>query len=100
MTATKAVDPSVSRTPLALDATNLATVCVLCGHNCGLRVDVAGGRIVEVRADETHPITGGYICNKGYSIPAYVNHEQRVKHPLRRVVLGFRVAARFYSFSV
>src|SRR6185295_2010024 len=84
MTPTLAVDPSVSRTPLPLDATDLPTVCVLCSHNCGVRVDVAGGRIVAVRADETNPITTGYICNKAVSIPHYVRHAERVEHPLRR----------------
>src|SRR6185295_4557195 len=62
MSAVQTVDPSVSRTPLPLDATDLPTVCVLCSHNCGVRVDVQEGRIVDVRADETNPITGGYIC--------------------------------------
>ena len=84
MTATRTVDPSISKTPLALDATDLATVCVLCSHNCGIRVDVARGRIAAIRADETNPITHGYICNKGFSIPLYVDHVQRVQHPLRR----------------
>ena len=82
--ASRAVDPSISRTPLATDAENLATVCVLCSHNCGLRVDVADGRIVAVRADESSPISKGYICNKGFSIPHYVRHAQRVEHPLKR----------------
>jgi len=57
---------------------------VLCSHNCGLRLDVAGGRIVDVRADESNPITKGYICNKGFSIRHYVEHAQRVEHPLKR----------------
>ena len=43
----RAVDPSISRTPLPTDAKDVATVCVLCSHNCGLRVDVADGRIVD-----------------------------------------------------
>jgi anaerobic selenocysteine-containing dehydrogenase len=80
----RAVDPSISATPLPTDAENLATVCVLCSHNCGLRVDVADGRIVEVRADPSNPITHGYICNKGFSIARYVEHAQRVEHPLKR----------------
>lgn len=80
----RAVDPSISATPLPTDAENLATVCVLCSHNCGLRVDVAGGRIVAVRADPSSPITHGYICNKGFSIAHYVEHAQRVEHPLKR----------------
>ena len=84
MTATQTVDPSVSRTPLPLDATDLATVCVLCSHNCGVRVDTAGGHITAVRADERNPITTGYICNKAVSIPHYVSHAQRTTQPLRR----------------
>ncbi len=53
----RAVDPSISKTPLPTDAQNLATVCVLCSHNCGLRVDVVDGRIADVRADESSPIS-------------------------------------------
>jgi DNA-binding HxlR family transcriptional regulator len=81
---TQSVDPSVSRSPLPLEADDVATPCVLCSHNCGLRVDIRGGEIVEVRADEHNPITEGYVCNKAFSIAAYVQHAQRTRHPLRR----------------
>jgi anaerobic selenocysteine-containing dehydrogenase len=84
MTATRTLDASISKTPLALDGDDLATVCVLCSHNCAVRVDVRAGRISAVRADDTSPITSGYICNKAVSIPFYVNHAQRLEHPLRR----------------
>src|SRR6058998_3896925 len=84
MTTTVSVDPSVSRTPLPLDATDLGTICVLCSHNCGVRVDVVEGRITAVRGDDRNPITNGYICNKAVSIPHYVRHAERVEHPLRR----------------
>jgi anaerobic selenocysteine-containing dehydrogenase len=82
--AIRSVDPSVSKTPLPLDAEDLATVCVLCSHNCGLRVDVEDGRISAVRADESNPITHGYLCNKAFSVPRYAHHAQRLEHPLRR----------------
>jgi anaerobic selenocysteine-containing dehydrogenase len=84
MTATRTLDASISKAPLALDGDDLATVCVLCSHNCAVRVDVRAGRITAVRGDETSPITTGYICNKAVSIPFYVNHAQRLEHPLRR----------------
>jgi len=80
----QSVDLSISKTPLPLTANDLPSVCVLCSHNCGIRVDVEGGRIAAVRADETNPITRGYICNKAFSIRHYVDHAQRVQHPLRR----------------
>ncbi len=66
------------------DGTDKPTVCVLCSHNCGLRVDVEDGRIAAVRGDEANPITHGYVCNKAFSIARYVDHGQRVQHPLRR----------------
>ncbi len=78
------VDPAISKAPLPLDAEGLPTVCVLCSHNCGLRVDVKDGRIAKVRADETNPISKGYVCNKGFSIARYAHHDQRTRHPLRR----------------
>lgn len=79
-----AVPPSVSRTPLPLDATDLPTVCVLCSHNCGLRVDVVDGRIAAVRPDPANPVSRGYVCNKGFSVAKYAHHAQRTRHPLRR----------------
>jgi len=72
--------------PDAIDANahDVATACVICNHNCGIRVDVDGGRIVAVRPDPASPITRGYMCNKGFSIPRYVEHAQRLERPLRR----------------
>jgi len=70
------------------DRRDVATACVLCSHNCGLRVDVEAGHLVNVRADPDNPITHGYICNKGFSIDKYVHHAQRVRQPLRRTASG------------
>ncbi len=78
------VDPSISRTPLPTSGRDLPTVCVLCSHNCGIRVDVEDGRITKVVADDRNPITRGYLCNKAFSVGHYVDHAQRVQHPLRR----------------
>ncbi len=83
MSSAASVDPSVSRGPIPLDARDLANVCVLCSHNCGVRVDVTDGRITAVRPDESS-LTEGYICNKGASIPLTVEHAQRLEYPLRR----------------
>lgn len=69
---------------VADSASNLPTACVLCSHNCGLLVDVKNGKITKVQADKTNPITHGYSCNKAYRIGHYVDHAQRVTHPLKR----------------
>ncbi|TFH24657.1 MAG: hypothetical protein E4H03_03025 [Myxococcales bacterium] len=84
MIATREVDPSVSKTPIALDGENLPTVCVLCSHNCGIRVDVADGKITAISADHENPITHGYICNKAVTCDKYAHHDQRVEYPMRR----------------
>ena len=70
--------------PMSARRDDLPTVCVLCSHNCGLRVDVEHDHIVAVRADTKNPITTGYVCNKAFSIDHYVHHAQRVRHPLKR----------------
>jgi len=63
---------------------DLPTVCVLCSHNCGLRVDVDDNRVVAVRPDADNPVSHGYSCNKAFSIAHYIEHAQRVQTPLRR----------------
>lgn len=78
------VHPSVSRTPIPSHTRDASTVCVLCSHNCGLKVDVEDGRITAVRPDESNPITEGYACNKGFSIARYADHKQRTTQPLKR----------------
>ncbi len=84
MSDVRAVDPSISKTPIPLNGEDLATICVLCSHNCGLRVDVEGGRITKIRADESNPITSGYMCNKAVTCDRYAHHAQRLQHPMRR----------------
>ncbi len=78
------VDSSISKEPIETNAKDKTTVCVLCSHNCSLRVDVRDGHIENIRADDSSPVTDGYICNKGFSIDHYVNHAQRLSHPLKR----------------
>ena len=78
------VDPSISKVPIETNAKDQTTVCVLCSHNCSLKVDINDGHIENIRADESSPVSHGYICNKGFSIDHYVNHAQRLSHPLKR----------------
>jgi anaerobic selenocysteine-containing dehydrogenase len=88
MTTMTDVHPSVSSTPIPRDAKDQVTVCVLCSHNCGIRVDIEDNRMVAVRPDKTSPITHGYICNKAVTVVNYAHHGQRLEHPLRRRVDG------------
>jgi len=78
------VHPAVSRQPIAIEGKDLATVCVLCSHNCGIRVDVEEGKISAIRPDARNPITSGYICNKAAAVSAYAHHKQRMEYPMKR----------------
>jgi len=73
---------------VAVEANNLPTACCLCSHNCGLKVDIKGNKIVEIRADESNPFSHGYSCNKAYAIDKYVSHKQRVTQPMKRLPDG------------
>ena len=56
-------------------------------HNqgCGLRVHVKDGVIRKVEGDPDHPITKGRLCVRCLTALEYINHEDRLLHPLKRV---------------
>jgi anaerobic selenocysteine-containing dehydrogenase len=60
------------------------TACILCSRNCGLKVDVEGGRITAVHGDEAHPVSRGYLCQKAARLAFYQDNADRLEHPLRR----------------
>ncbi len=62
------------------------TTCKIgaCEPFCGVEIDVEGGRLTEIRPNPQHPITRGYACIKGMHVPDYVNHAERLLHPMAR----------------
>lgn len=80
--------PAISRRPLPLQAKDQSTICVLCSHGCGIRVDIEDGAIKKIRPDESNPITEGYSCNKAFSVHHYARHAQRVTEPMERQTDG------------
>lgn len=75
-------------TPVNSNNTDLSSICILCSHNCGVKLDVVDNTIVKVKADHSNPTTKGYICNKAFAIPNSVHHKQRVEHPLKKMPDG------------
>jgi anaerobic selenocysteine-containing dehydrogenase len=69
----------------------------VCPHNCpdscGVKVGVAGDRIVSIAGDPDHPITRGFLCGKVNRYAERVYSPQRILHPMRRV--GKKGAGRF-----
>jgi anaerobic selenocysteine-containing dehydrogenase len=54
------------------------TFCRFCHVFCGMEVDVADGRVVDVRGDRDNPISEGYTCPKGRSEVDRINHPERL----------------------
>lgn len=51
---------------------------------CGLKLFIKDGSLVKVEGDEEHPITQGRLCPRCLALPEYVNHPQRIIHPMKR----------------
>ncbi|MBP5059199.1 molybdopterin-dependent oxidoreductase [Pseudomonas chlororaphis] len=64
------------------------TACILCSRNCGLSVDIEGGKFIKIKGDDEHPTSKGYICQKAARLEHYQNHDDRLKHPLKRQADG------------
>jgi anaerobic selenocysteine-containing dehydrogenase len=60
------------------------TFCRLCEVGCGIVAEVEGGRVSKVRPDHDHPVTKGYICNKGVLAAEMHRDPARLEEPLRR----------------
>ena len=60
------------------------TACILCSRNCGLTVEIEGGKFTRIRGDDDHPMSKGYICQKAARLEHYQNHGDRLQHPLQR----------------
>ncbi len=68
--------------------TTSKTACILCSRNCGLEIEIDGGRFIKVRGDVDHPDSRGYICQKAARLEYYQNHDDRLTQPLKRLPDG------------
>ncbi|HUW64804.1 MAG TPA: molybdopterin-dependent oxidoreductase [Spirochaetia bacterium] len=62
----------------------VSTTCRFCLNGCGIRVRVAGDRILSVEGDPGHPFSRGYLCPKGLAARDIVNSSHRLSQPLLR----------------
>jgi anaerobic selenocysteine-containing dehydrogenase len=58
--------------------------CRLCPAYCGIVASVEGDRVVDVKGDRDHPISGGYTCPKGRALGTLHHHPARLDGPLMR----------------
>jgi predicted molibdopterin-dependent oxidoreductase YjgC len=60
---------------------------------CGLLLGVRGDEIVSVRGDRDNPVSRGSLCVKGRFGQDFVNHAERLTHPLIKENGAFREAS-------
>ncbi len=58
------------------------TFCRMCQAMCGIVVHVDGERVVRVTGDADHPVSEGYTCPKGRSLPEVHHDPARLADPL------------------
>src|SRR5688572_27966949 len=64
--------------------------CRICTSVCGIDVEVDGERVLGVRGDVDHPLTGGYTCSKGRALPQTHHRDDRLLYPQMRDEGGLR----------
>jgi anaerobic selenocysteine-containing dehydrogenase len=65
-------------------ATEHRTFCRICNAACGALVSLEGDRVVGVKGDRDHPLSGGYLCPKGRAMGGWHHHPGRLDRPLVR----------------
>lgn len=61
---------------------HVLTTCPYCGTGCRFYLQVVDGRLVGVVPCKTDEISQGRLCIKGYNAHAFVQHPDRLTHPL------------------
>ncbi len=65
-------------------AEETATICPYCAVGCGMIVQTANGKVVNIEGDPDHPINQGALCSKGSALSQLVNSENRITKPMYR----------------
>ncbi len=56
-----------------------------CHGGCGVLAHVKDGKLVKVEGDPDHPWNRGRLCARVLAMTQYVNHPDRLRHPLKRI---------------
>jgi len=58
------------------------TTCVYCGTGCNMYLHVRDGKILGVSPCDSHPVSQGKLCIKGWKAHEFVQRPDRLKKPL------------------
>ncbi|OIP40828.1 MAG: spermidine/putrescine ABC transporter substrate-binding protein [Desulfobacteraceae bacterium CG2_30_51_40] len=59
-------------------------VCPFCGCGCVFHLAVRDGRAVGITPINSHPVSRGSLCIKGWKAHEFINHPARLRSPLIR----------------
>lgn len=60
------------------------THCAICLAACGMKVEVENNKIVSLRGDSQHPLTQGFLCEKGAACREMTTDPLRIIYPYKR----------------
>ncbi|MCR4425632.1 MAG: molybdopterin-dependent oxidoreductase, partial [Firmicutes bacterium] len=70
------------------------TACPLdCFDTCGMVAHVTDGRVSALEGDPDHPITRGFICQKGKAFAARASSPYRITRPMVRDAHGWHTVS-------
>jgi len=61
------------------------SVCPYCVVGCGLYIEVERDKATGIEYLMDHPANEGALCPKGNAVLEFLNHEDRLRYPLKRV---------------
>jgi len=56
-----------------------------CHGGCGVLAHIKDGQLVKLEGNPDHPWNQGRLCARALAMTQYVQHPERLRHPLRRV---------------
>ncbi len=62
----------------------VSTICPYCGTGCNIYLTSKNGKITGVYPSQHNDINRAKLCVKGWNIPEFIAHEDRLKKPLIR----------------
>jgi len=64
------------------------TFCRVCEPACGLIATIENDELLSLKADKSHPVSKGFVCNKGIYGADMHNDPDRTRVPLKQVAPG------------
>ncbi|HCY87002.1 MAG TPA: dimethylsulfide dehydrogenase [Desulfobacteraceae bacterium] len=68
-----------------------------CHGGCGVQAHIRDGKLVKIEGDPDHPWNRGRLCARALAMTQYIDHDDRLKMPLKRV--GKRGEDKFEEIS-